>query len=241
MPYQNYTEKKNVHLEKVLYKTARPEKVFKLLLAASNLQYFEDSILFVNNVISEFELGKFIADNKLDSVGIEQINHNYQIWTLSSVMGEALFEKAAYTTAYNILHYKIKYCFFVPIEDNTRWREGVFRIEKQIKVLKNSSEKLSEYWENENDFEKYLNIYGLTNVAFFNRFRIYHPYSKNARGNFNIGGIEGDEVKFVDMPNSNLQYIVDKLQYIISTDNRGGYTSKERCSIVEFHNHPKKD
>lgn len=215
-----------------LYKSANPDILFDILLKGTKLSKFKDKITFVNKAISQFEVSDSLT-NKLSQLSFDEINHDYQIWTITDLMGEAISEKAARETAERIVKYKIKHCYFIPFDDYTKWKEGIFEVSKLVKEMLHEK-KHKENWKGANPLEDYLRVYGISSVAFFSRCRIYNVKSENAVGNYNIGGTTIEESKLADMPTQLINEIRKKLQIIISADNINELEKGKRKLIEEL-------
>lgn len=188
---------------------------------ATDLVEYVDLFLEINNNLGEKkdDISKFI--NSIEGVPIEELNHNYEVWTVSDVLSENISDNELNKTVSNILFYKIKYVNFIDYSSDFEAKIAYAKIEKvKDEILKGSDASFQIYW-NDNDFFEYFKLYGISTFAFFSRLRIFNPLSVNICGTYNIGGKTLDSIKFVDIESSVLNTIRDNLSKIITTDNAG--------------------
>ncbi|MFW5804579.1 MAG: hypothetical protein ACOCWG_05060 [bacterium] len=176
--------------------------------------------------ISEIEIAK--NENRLNHLNDESVIPEYEIWTLSDILGEKM-SSIAKETANNIFHYGINYRFFVPIHDEINWKIAAKNIKDEFN-LKNKNT----FWSNHELFD-FIHFYGIAEVAFITRLRIYDALSETPKGNYSVGGFKKEEIKLIDLvdiiPVRNiLKKIVDieKLYNIVKNDNESlGYKIKK--------------
>lgn len=188
---------------------------------ATDLVEYVDLFLEINNNLGEKkdDVSKFI--NTKEGVPIEELNHNYEVWTVSDVLSENISDNELNKTVRNILFYKIKYVNFIDYSSDFEAKIAYAKIEKvKDEILKDCNANVQKYWE-ENNFFEYFKLYGISSFAFFSRLRIFNPLSVNISGTYNIGGKTLDSIKFVDIESSVLNSIRDNLSKIITTDTAG--------------------
>lgn len=199
-------------------------EIFKeILFSATDLFEYENNFIPSENIVSSLcPINEYLKREELANKPIEELNHTFEIWTLTDNLAEYLFEKAAEETAEHIIKHKIKYINFIPFNNN-QWEIAFKKIERYIIEILESNDKLKEYWsKSDNDWKKYLIFYELPLLVFFNKFRIYNPNNPNdISGNYNIGGKTIDSMKFTDISYPELLMIVDKFRLIVELDKAG--------------------
>lgn len=196
----------------------------QLVFEATGLSVYEKSyepLEVLTN--SKLVVKEYMQQKGLDQLPIEELRHSFQIWALNDKPGESLFEDSAYKTAYNILRYRVNYVNFMPISDDFQWRLAFQNISEQVELLLPKLDKpIRDYWARDDDWKNYLRFYGLSAIAFFTRFRIYDPLGAGTTaGNFNIGGTDKADIRFVGIIQSNLPSMIEKLRSIITAHQVG--------------------
>lgn len=196
----------------------------QLVFEASGLSIYEKSyepLEVLTN--SKLVVQEYMQQKGLDQLPVEELRHSFQIWALNDKPGESLFEDSAYKTAYNILRYRVNYVNFMPISDDFQWRLAFQNISEQIDLLRPKLDKsIRDYWARDDDWKNYLRFYGLSEIAFFTRFRIYDPLGAGTTaGNFNIGGTDKADIRFVGIMQSSLPSMIEKLRSIITAHQVG--------------------
>lgn len=170
-----------------------------LSLASVNLESYSAHFQIIDDLsTSGTELSEFIKSHIGDKA-ISTIYHDYQVWTFSDVLSDGFNKSAsAKLTAYNIINYKIKYVYFIPIDDDFQPEIAYKNVKKAVnELLSNVNEEIQAYWKNEN-WEEYLIYYGISKASFLCRFRLYNATGE-VTGNYNLGGITRETMKLINM------------------------------------------
>jgi DNA-binding XRE family transcriptional regulator len=212
------------------------EKFKKMLFVSTGLTKYENSFVPVESIASsKTEIDEYIERNKFAEQKIAELKHTYEVWTLSDILGETLFDESAEKTAEYIIKNKIKYINFVPLDDNTQWRTAYQRIKSFAeKIIGESNKATKDYWTKKDKWENYIHFYGVSNASFFIRLRIYNPYSPNARGNYNVGGKTANTAKFANILSTEIPMIVDRLKLIVFADVAKQFDKGENHLIKEL-------
>jgi hypothetical protein len=193
------------------------DELIKLSLSALGLEKYLPFYKTKQQInTSEHLISKYVDNNGLDNDKIENISHEFEIWTFSDVIGEYLYAENAKSCANNILKYKIKYIFIHPIGDNIEWKgakENILHQVNEILSTKGNSN-LKKYWVNEKWLD-YIEFIGVPDSLFLSRIRIYNP-KNNAEGNYNIGGKSLETIELVDLRKERSIEITNKIHNIIA-------------------------
>ncbi|MBF0208224.1 MAG: hypothetical protein HQK53_15205 [Oligoflexia bacterium] len=209
-------------------------KIFKqLMFAGMNISEFNEKYIEIGDVIDDQNaLSKFLNEYDItDKTLLEDIDHSYQIWTLSNVLGETISNQSAYTIAFNILNYKMKYVNFLPLHADLQFEGSLNAISANVdKIITDLSSEKRTYWQ-KNDWKQYLHYFGIADMVFISNIRIFDAFSNNSRGSLNIGGKDTKSLKFVEIPSNELYNVRENLQNIILADQIGKFKKGENTLI----------
>lgn len=218
-----YKETTSKEGHEALLKYINLETFKEILFSATDLFEYENNFIPAENIVSSLcPINEYIKREGLENKPLKELNHTFEIWTLTDNLAEYLFEKSAEETAEHIIKHRIRYINFIPFNNN-QWEIACRKIERYIRDILESDGKLKEYWlESDDDWKKYLVLYELPPLVFFNKFRIYNPNNPNdVSGNYNIGGKTINSMKLTDISYPELLMIIDKFRLIIELDKEG--------------------
>lgn len=239
---KNGTENSATYFSKFGYpevKHLNLERLKLLLFSAIELLSYAEFFLAtkkINNSKNEVDSFLELVDKNGKSYyekKVEEINHSYQIWTLTDVLGESQFEDAAKKTAEYILKYKILYINFIPLSENNEWVIAKNNLEKKINSILSSSTYLKQYWDND-DWKKYWIVYGVSESSFLTRLRVYNVLSESPTGNYNVGGTTIENIELVNILPDEASAIKRKLSPIVKADKAGKLFTDKNTHIPEL-------
>lgn len=145
-----------------------------------------------------------------------------EVWIISDLLAEAMNDKAANTTANNMLQKNMTYRFFVPFSSSElHWKTAVDQIaaalpESQKDVLTEN-----------------VRVYRLSDCAFTCRVRISLSRSEAPRGRYSIGGTAGDAIDLVSAPPDVIARITSTIGTLCKRADTGWTATDPVAGVIE--------